>query len=86
MNYTYESLEESLNDKVLDIERLTNENDLLKDKVSYYENKKLQDLFQKHLNETVPYLNDKNEPVKRKVNLISDVYDILINSFKYTKS
>lgn len=58
--------------------------DLLLKRVAVYENDYLKDLYKKHLNQTVTYINTKDESIKKEILILPDVYEIIINSFKYT--
>ena len=57
----------------------------LKQKLAFYENNFLTDLFNEHKNKVVIYKNRENKSVELKINEINDIYTILINSFKINK-
>ena len=58
----------------------------LKQKIAFYENSLLVDLYNAHKNETITYANNKDEKIEIKINAITDIYTVLINSFKTKKS
>ena len=54
----------------------------LTDKVKFYENNILMDLFEKNMNKTVNFINAKGESINIKIRSWYDVYTLIINSFK----
>ena len=52
------------------------------DKVEFYENKTLKDIFEKHKGQTISFVNADGCPISIKMNSIQDAYTILIYSFK----
>ncbi|HEX7413062.1 MAG TPA: hypothetical protein VF411_03370 [Bacteroidia bacterium] len=67
------------NDEIVQHQKTINE---LKHRIAFYENNLLADLYNANKNETICYINSKNETVKIKINEITDVYTVLVNSFK----
>ena len=57
---------------------------LMTKRLSIYENECLQNLYMSHLNQTVTYTNLKGEKVEKEIVFLPDVYEVIINSFKYT--
>jgi len=61
---------------------LRNEVNLITKRISIYENDTLKEVFKSHLDQTVTYTNKKNEKVEKKISLLTDVYEVIINSFQ----
>ncbi len=57
---------------------------LMTKRLSIYENEYLQNLYMCHLNQTVTYTNLNGEKVEKEIVFLPDVYEVIINSFKYT--
>lgn len=66
-------------------ERFADKNRILNEKVAFYENEILQNLFQMNKNKKVTYLNKEGETVNHQILTIGDTYLALINSFKTNK-
>ena len=70
------------NDEVLQHQKTINE---LKQRLAFYENNLLYDLYDALKGEVVTYENSEGETVELSINDLTDVYTILINSFKINK-
>ena len=57
----------------------------LKQQLAFYENNLLYDLYNAHKDEIVSYINSNGETVELKITELTDVYTILLNSFKINK-
>jgi len=57
----------------------------LKHKIAFYENNLLTDLYNAHKNEIVSYINNVGKTIELEINELTDVYTILVNSFKINK-
>jgi len=70
------------NDEILQHQKSIEE---LKQQLAFYENNLLYDLYHAHKDEIVNYINKEGKTVELKINELTDVYTILINSFKINK-
>ena len=57
----------------------------LKEKLAFYENEILKNLFKKFNGELIEFKNEKGENLKIRILDFKDIYTIIINSFKITK-
>jgi hypothetical protein len=70
------------NDEILQYQKTIEQ---LKQRLAFYENNLLYDLYNAHKDEVVNYINSEGKTVELKINELTDVYTILINSFKINK-
>src|ERR1700757_1213488 len=68
-----------------EIERHIETINKLKQKIAFYENNLLINLYNAHQNEIVSYINNEGKKMELKINELTDFYTILINSFKINK-
>ena len=68
-----------------EIKTLTEEVRHLKEALDQYESSYLKDLFKKYKGQEVTYLNRDDETVTITIEKVSDVFQVIINSFKPTK-
>jgi hypothetical protein len=85
-----ESLVNAIPKKNDDINKLLEENQKLKNehtvftkRISVYENDYLKNLYNSYKNKSVNYTNQKGENIQKSIVSITDVYDVIIDSFKY---
>jgi len=64
------------------VQQLKNENTVISQKISFYENDILKALEKNYKGKTVSYINSKGENINLVIQSLGDVYTIMINSFK----
>ena len=69
-------------DEVKDLSELVKK---LKDKVGFYENSFLRQLYDQHKGQSITLLNRDNQKITITIQDITDVFTIIINSFKIEK-
>ena len=57
----------------------------LKEKLAFYENDILKHLFKKFNGELIEFKNEKGDDLKIRISKLTDIYTIIINSFKISK-
>ncbi|HXB40699.1 MAG TPA: hypothetical protein VNZ49_09160 [Bacteroidia bacterium] len=67
------------------VQQYLNTIDELKHRIMFYENNLLVDLYIAHKDQVINYLNSESKTMELKILEITDVYTVLINSFKINK-
>ena len=73
-----------INNLLRENRNIKNEIGLFAKRIAVYENDYLKKLYDSHKNENVTYINRNGEQVQKLILLMPDVYEVIINSFKYT--
>lgn len=63
-------------------DKLIKEKTELQERITFYENDTLQNLFKEHKSQMISYINSVGVKVNKEIVNIQDVYEIIISSFK----
>ena len=80
-----ETIVSTYKNKEAEIHELADKLKNLKEKIEFYENPFLKELFDKYKGQPISFLNRDKEKITITINDITDVFTIIINSFKIQK-
>jgi len=80
-----ETIVSTQENKQNDILKLSKEVNALKERITFYENPFLTELYEEYKGKTISFKNRAGETVNQTINSIKDVFTVIINSFKTKK-
>lgn len=80
-----ETIVSTYKNKDIEVKELTETISRLQDKVGFYEDPFLEELYNKHKGKSITYLKRDGQKATKTIKDITDVYTIIINSFKSEK-
>lgn len=78
--------DELVNNLITENKKMLDRIALLSKRLTIYENEYLHELYKSHRNKNVTYTNTKGEKVEKEIQILPDVYEVIINSFQHKVS